>query len=67
MSNEEPRMRSQLTGSLLNVVYTSSRVSAYGKGPDDVSNIDRLKFKIKDKTLRLLTKAINKIDIKAIK
>ena len=49
------------------MVYISSRVSVYRKSPNNISNIDRLEFKIKNKTLRLLTKAIDKIDIKAIK
>ena len=42
-------------------------MSAYRKGPNNIFNIDRLEFKIKDKTLRLFTKVVNKIDIKAIK
>ena len=49
------------------MVYISSRVSAYKKGPNNISNTDRLEFKIKDKILELLTKAVNKIDIKATK
>ena len=49
------------------MVYISSRVSAYGKGPNNVSNIDRLEFKVEDKTLGLLTETIDKIDIRAIK
>ena len=40
---------------------------AYRKSPNNISNIDRLEFEIKDKILRLLTKAADKIDIKAIK
>ena len=49
------------------MVYTSSRISAYKKSPNNVSNIDGLEFEVKDKTLRLLTKAADKIDIKATK
>ena len=49
------------------MVYTSSRVSAYRKGPDNASNADRLEFEVKDKTLGLLTEAADKVDIKAIK
>ena len=49
------------------MVYTSSRVSAYKKSPNNVSNADGLEFKIKDKILELLTKTVDKIDIKAIK
>ena len=49
------------------MVYISSRVSVYRKGSNNISNIGGLEFKIKDKTLELLTKTINKIDIKAIK
>ena len=66
-SNKEPRTQSQLTGSLSNMVYISSRVSVYRKGPNNASNAGGLEFKIKDKILGLLTKTINKIDIKAIK
>ena len=39
----------------------------YRKSPNNIFNIDGLEFKIKDKILELLTKAIDKIDIKAIK
>ena len=49
------------------MVYTSSRVSVYGKGSNNASNIGGLEFKVKDKTLRLLTKAADKVDIKATK
>ena len=66
-SNEEPGTRSQLTGSLSNVVYTPSRVSVCGKGPDDTSNTGGLEFEVEDKILGLLTEAADKIDIKAIK
>ena len=66
-SNEEPETQSQLTRSPSNMVYISSRVSAYRKSPDNTFNIDRLEFKIKDETLELLTKAADKIDIKTIK
>ena len=66
-SNKEPGTRSQLTGSPSNVVYTSSRVSACGKGPNNVSNIGGLEFKVKDEILGLLTKAVDKVDIKATK
>ena len=49
------------------MVYISSRVSVYRKGSNNTSNIDRLEFKIKNKTLELLTKTADKIDIKIIK
>ena len=49
------------------MVYAPSRVSAYRKSPNNISNIDKLEFKVKDKILRLLTKTVNKIDIKTIK
>ena len=49
------------------MVYISSRVSAYKKSPNNISNIGGLEFKVEDKTLRLLIKTVNKIDIKAIK
>ena len=49
------------------MIYISSRVSACRKSPNNTSNIDKLEFEVKDKTLRLLTKAVDKIDIKAIK
>ena len=39
----------------------------YRKSSNNIFNIDRLEFKIKDKTLGLLTKAIDKINIKATK
>ena len=42
-------------------------MSAYRKSPNNIFNIDRLEFKIKNKILRLLTKTINKVNIKAIK
>ena len=42
-------------------------MSAYKKSPNNASNIDRLEFKVKDKILRLLTEAADKIDIKATK
>ena len=66
-SNKEPGTRSQLTGSPSNVVYTSSRVSAYGKGPDDASNVGRLEFEVEDKILGLFTKAADEVDIRATK
>ena len=49
------------------MVYISSRVLVYRKGPNNIFNIDRLEFEIKDKILRLLTKIVDKIDIKATK
>ena len=49
------------------MVYISSRVLVYKKSPNNISNIDRLEFEVKDKILRLLTKAADKIDIKVIK
>ena len=42
-------------------------MSAYKKSPNNIFNIDRLEFEVKDKILELLTKVVNKIDIKAIK
>ena len=60
-------MQSQLTGSLSNVVYISSRVSACRKSPDNTSNAGGLEFEIEDKILGLLTEAADKVDIKAIK
>ena len=66
-SNKKPGIQSQLTGSLSNMVYISSRVSVCGKGPNNISNIGRLEFKVKDKILRLLIKTADKIDIKTIK
>ena len=49
------------------MVYTSSRVSVYKKGPNNIFNTGGLEFKIIDKILRLFTKAVDKVDIKAIK
>ena len=49
------------------MVYISSRVSVCRKGPNNAFNIGGLEFKIKDKILGLLTKAADKVDIKAIK
>ena len=49
------------------MVYISSRVSVYRKSPDNIFNTGRLEFKVKDKILELLTKIIDKIDIRAIK
>ena len=49
------------------MVYTSSRVSVYRKSPNNISNIDRLEFKIKDKILELFIKTVDKIDIKTTK
>ena len=49
------------------MVYISSRVSVYRKSPNNIFNIDRLEFKIKNKILELLTKAVDKMDIKVIK
>ena len=49
------------------MVYISSRVSVYRKSPNNIFNIDKLEFKVKNKILRLLIKVVNKIDIKVIK
>ena len=42
-------------------------MSVYRKSPNNISNIGRLEFKIKDKILGLLTKIVDKIDIRIIK
>ena len=42
-------------------------MSVYRKSSNNISNTDRLEFKIKNKILGLLTKAVDKIDIKTIK
>ena len=42
-------------------------MSACRKSPNNISNIGGLEFEVKDKTLELLTEAVNKIDIRAIK
>ena len=49
------------------MVYILSRVSAYRKGSNNISNVGGLEFEVKDKTLGLLTKIVDKVDIRATK